>query len=144
MGADLKDFFLKTPMKEPKFMKVHKQYFPEEIIEAYNLHDKITSDGYVYIQIKCGMYGLKQAARLAYDQLCDCQAKEGYTPSLLSLNIWGHKTRATKVCLFVDDFGIKYFNQDDIQHLLSSLKKYYSITCDWAGENYCGFKLTWH
>ena len=24
MSADLKDFFLKTPMKEPEFMKVHK------------------------------------------------------------------------------------------------------------------------
>ena len=107
MGADLKDFPLKIPMKEPEFMKVHKQYFPDENIEEYKLHDKITSDGYIYIKTKRGMYGLKQAARLAYDQLCERLAKEGYTPSLVSPNIWGHETRATKFCLCVDDFGIK-------------------------------------
>ena len=33
MGADLKGFFLKIPMKDPEFMKVHKQYFPGEIIK---------------------------------------------------------------------------------------------------------------
>jgi len=89
------------------------------------------------------MYGLKQAARLAYDLLCERLALHGYAPSLLSPNIWGHKTRPTKFCLCVDDFGIKYFNNADIQHLLDALKQHYTVSCDWTGENYCGFQLEW-
>ena len=130
-------------MKRHEFMKIHRRYLPQEIIDAYDLETKFTHDGYIYIRIKKGMYGLKQAARLAYDLLCDRLGKEGYAPSLLSPNIWGHKTRATKFCLCVDDFGIKYFNNDDIYHLLNALKNHYTVSEDWTGENYCGFKLTW-
>ena len=109
-------------MKRHEFMKINRRYFPQEIIDEYNLESKITPDGYIYIRIKKGMYGLKQAARLAYDLLCERLAQDGYAPSLLSPNIWGHKTRRTKFCLCVDDFGIKYFTKDDIHHLLNSLK----------------------
>ena len=70
MAADLKYFFLKTPMVRPEFMKIHQRFFPNETLEAYKLHDKITKDGYIYIRIKHGMYDLKKAARLAYDLLC--------------------------------------------------------------------------
>ena len=44
----------------------------------------------------------------------------------------------------MDNFGIKYFNKDDIHHLLNALKKHYTVSEDWAGENYCGFKLSWY
>ena len=143
MAADLKDFFLNTPMPHPEFMKIYRKYLTQEIIDAYDLEKKLIADGYIYIRIKRGMYGLKQAARLAYDLLCERLALHGYAPSLLSPNIWGHKTRPTKFCLCVDDFGIKYFNNTDIQHLLDALKQHYTVSCDWSGENYCGFQLEW-
>ena len=44
----------------------------------------------------------------------------------------------------VDDFGIKHFNDDDIQHLLGALIQHYTVSCDWAGENCCGLKLEWN
>ena len=84
------------------------------------------------------MYGLKQAACLAYDLLCDLLGKEGYTPSTLSPNIWDHKTRATKFYLCVDNFGIKYVNNDNIDHLLNASKNHYTVSEDWTGENCCG------
>ena len=146
MAAGLKDFFLKTktPMYRPEFMKIHCRYFPQEIIDAYDLTEKITQDGHIYIQIKRRMHGLKQAAQLAYNLLCDRLAQEGCAPSLLSPNIRGHTTRPTKLCLYVNDFGIKYFNNDDIQYLLNALKQHYTMYCDWSGENYCGLKLSWY
>ena len=103
----------------------------------------MTYDGYIYIQIKRGMHGLKQTARLAYNLLCDQLAVDGYAPSLLSPSLWGHKTRATKFCLCVDDFEIIFFNKDNIHHLFNALGKHYTLSCDWAGENYCGFKFEW-
>ena len=48
MGADLNDFFLNTPMPHLEFMKIHRKYLPQEIIEAYDLEKKITADGYIY------------------------------------------------------------------------------------------------
>ena len=37
---------------------------PEEIIIKYNLHDK-ASEGWVYVQLELGMYGLSQVVILA-------------------------------------------------------------------------------
>ena len=66
MCVDLKDYFLATFMANPEFMKIHYKYFPEDIRIKYELDSKLSSDGYIYIKIKKGMYGLKQAAVLAY------------------------------------------------------------------------------
>ena len=68
MSADITDYFLATPMAMAEYMKVEYKYIPHDIIEQYNLQDKVTTCGYIYIHIKKkGMYGLKQAAILAYE-----------------------------------------------------------------------------
>ena len=68
MSADLKDFFLSSQMKDPEFMKIPWKLIPEDIRSRYNLQDKL-HNGFVYVRINRGMYGLKQAAVLAYEQL---------------------------------------------------------------------------
>ena len=65
LSMDLKDMLLHTPMYSPEFMRVAMKYFPQDIIEKYNLDD-IVHNGYISIKIKKGMYGLKQASVLAY------------------------------------------------------------------------------
>ena len=52
------------------------------------------------------MYGLKQAARLAYDDLVVHLGKNGYSPDKICPNIWTHKTHKTKFCLCVDDLEL--------------------------------------
>ena len=125
-------------------MKIHSKYFSEHLKGTYNLHDKISSDKYIYCRIKKGMYGLKQAARLAYDDLVKHLSKYGYYPDKICQNIWSHKTRKTKFCLCVDDFGVKYFNKEDKDHLCSALKEKYDITTDMSGKNFCGLTLNWN
>ena len=44
----------------------------------------------------------------------------------------------------MDNFGVKYFSQDDAKHLITILKKNYVISEDWRGKNYCGFKIDWN
>ena len=58
MSLDLKDYFLAMLMDRPEYMKVLLKYFPTDIQEKYNLKEKVTSTGYVYIKIKKGMYGM--------------------------------------------------------------------------------------
>ena len=69
MTIDIKDCFLMSllPPGEQEYMIIHSRYFDKEIRDLYNLHEKINEDGYVYCEIQLGMYGLKQAAILAYN-----------------------------------------------------------------------------
>ena len=59
MSADIKDYFLATPMSREEYMRVRVKHIPEDIFQRYHLRDKVTPEGYVYIRIKKGMYGLK-------------------------------------------------------------------------------------
>ena len=90
---------------------------------------------YVYIKIIKGMYGLKQAAILAYNQLVKVLVTFGYYPEPHTTGIWSHSTLKTKFCLCVDDFGIKCFSRTNANHLLSALKSKYHISVDWDGTN---------
>ena len=77
MSCDLKDFFLASPMAKSEYMKVPIKYFPPDIIAQYKL-DGLVKNGYVYVEIMKGMYGLKQAAVLAYHQLATHLRIAGY------------------------------------------------------------------
>ena len=80
MTADLKDFFLQLLLVEPEYIRIHSKYFLPEIRKKYNIDQLIASDGYVYCEIQKGIYGLKQAAKLARDQLILHLQKYGYYP----------------------------------------------------------------
>ena len=47
-------------------------------------------------------------------------------------------------CLCVDDFGITYYNKEDILHLENALKPQYTAKIDWEGNNFLSFKLDWN
>jgi len=44
----------------------------------------------------------------------------------------------------VNDFGVKYTNKADVDHLIECLKENYDLTQDWDGDPYCGIKLKWN
>ena len=133
MTADIKDCFLMTPLPEGdrEYMRIHGKYFDNEFLTLHNLHDKINEDGYVYCEIQLGMYGLKQAAILYYNLIKQRLTPAGYYPIKESNGLWKHKTRKTTFALTIDDFGIKYYNKDDAEHLLNALRQHYDISVDW-------------
>ena len=87
------------------------------------------------------MNSLKQAALLAYKKLINHLAPHGYYLLPFSLGLWAQKTRKTRFCLCVDDFGVKYFSVQDADHLLNALREKFQVTVDWKGENYCGLSI---
>ena len=119
---DLKDMFLHMKMDDPEYMKVSLKYFPPDIIQRYNLHALI-HNGYITMRINKGMYGLKQAALLAYETVSSLLINGGYTPIAGSLGLWTHKTRDLSFCLCVDDFGVQYVGQEHAKHLIKTLTK---------------------
>ena len=56
---DVKNFYLGTPLETYEYMNIKLAMLPDEIISQYNLHD-IADDGWIYCEIKKGMYGLAQ------------------------------------------------------------------------------------
>ena len=85
------------------------------------------------------MYGLKQAAILAFDQLVKHLKTYVYYPVISTNAIFPHKKRKTTFCLCVDNFGITYHSTDDVDHILHSLKEKNAITTDWERNIFCGF-----
>ena len=122
MTIDISNFFLSSIMAEPEYMKLHKSELPTDILEQYNATDHMDKNEYVYFQINKGMYGLKQAAILAYKQLKTNLAKFGYHPIPHSNGMWKYKSRKTLFCLCVDDFGIQYHIHVDADHLIHALQ----------------------
>jgi hypothetical protein len=64
LGINLANFYLNTPLPNYEYMRLCLDIIPEEIILAYNLHDIVDPDGWVYIKIRKEMHGLSQAGIL--------------------------------------------------------------------------------
>ena len=143
MTLDLKDFFLYSTMPEAEYMRIPWKHVTNDIAQRYNLKEKL-HNVYVYVKINKGMYGLKQAAVLAYNEVKNHLKTFGYIPIEGSPTMFKHITRPTKFCLCVDDFGIKYYSEDDANHLKNALFSKYKGTCDMSGKSFCGFALDWN
>ena len=144
MTGDLKDFYLNTPMK-PKdyaYMRIPVTMLPESIVEEYKLAP-LMYKGYAHVEIRKGMYDLPQAGRIANDRLKKFLEPYGYAPVPITPGLWTHKTNPLTFSLVVDDFGIKYVNRADVDHLIATLQKLYVIKTDWDATQYCGLHLAW-
>ena len=89
------------------------------------------------------MYGLKQAAVLAFNRLKETLAPFGYELIEHTDGMWKHKTKNIKFSLCVDDFGIKYLKKEDAMHLIHALQQNYQLTIDWEGRHFCGLTFDW-
>ena len=56
----------------------------------------------------------------------------------------GHTKKGITFTVCVDDFGIKYTDQENPLHLLNALKSKYTISTDWGRKLYCGLTLDWN
>ena len=140
--ADIKDFYLNTPMPQYEYMRIPIVDIPPVIMEQYQL-TKLVHNQHVYVEIQKGMYGLPQAGILAHERLVAHLAKYGYTPTRHTPGLFRHATRPIVFCLVVDDFGIQYTGREHAEHLLGALAALYTITTDWTGNRYVGLTLDW-
>jgi hypothetical protein len=131
MMMDIKNYYLGTPLPRFEYMKMLLSRFPEEIIQKYNLKAPAV-DGWVYIEILKGMYGLKQAGLLANQLLQTRLAPFRYYPARHTPGLWLHKTRPISFTLVVDDFTVKYVGKQHAEHLRHALLRTYELTTDWT------------
>ena len=68
MTLDISNFYLGTPMDRPEYMRLPLKLILQDILDKYKLND-IADNGWVYLKIVKGMYGLPQSGKLAHDLL---------------------------------------------------------------------------
>eukprot|EP00804_Cyclotella_cryptica_P025162 CCRYP_013004-RA/>CCRYP_013004-RA protein AED:0.54 eAED:0.46 QI:0/-1/0/1/-1/0/1/0/96 len=83
------------------------------------------------------MYGLPQSGALANELLETRLNAEGYFQSKIVPSFWKHNTRDLQFVLVVDDFGIKYLREEDLDHLIATLRKHYDVALDQTSTLHC-------
>lgn len=89
-------------------MKLRLSDLPKNVIDQYNLDNKATAEGYVYIEIQKGIMAYSQQACWHKNLLEMRPTGKGYQQSKYTPGLWKHDTQPTEFTLVVDDFGIKY------------------------------------
>ena len=79
--ADIENFYLNNTLPDPEYMRFHITNIPQEIIDEYNLLNIVDNQGYVYVKIFKGIYGLKQAGIIALRSLIQHLSPFRYHPA---------------------------------------------------------------
>ncbi len=141
---DLLNFYLMTPMKEYQYMHFCLDLIPNKIVQKYKLHDLVDDQGWVYVKIRMGMYGLPQAGILANKLLKQRLNAKGYYHCQHTLGLWCHLWHDIIFCLVVDDFGIKTTSREHVLDLKTALEEHYTFAMDWNGSLFCSINIDWN
>ena len=79
-----------TLLKRKEYVKMKLSDFPESFISHYNLVEKATPDGFIYVVIKRGIYGLPHSGILAQSLLETRLHAHGYHHSKITPGLWTH------------------------------------------------------
>jgi hypothetical protein len=142
MMMDIKHNYLGPPLPQFEYMKMLMTCFLDKIVNTYNLN-ALDLEGWVYIEIRKVIYGLKHASLLANQLLQTRLAPFGYYPARHPPGLWMHKRRPISFSLVVDDFAVKYARKQHADHLQNTLLKAYELTTDWAAMVYSGMTFKW-
>ncbi len=125
--VDVKKIYLMAALKYFEYKKMPLTLFLEWIIEQYNLCQH-TLHWFVHLEIQQAVWGLPLAGILTNKWLRCKLVPFGYYKSTYTLGLWWHKTQSIMFTLVVDNFGVKYDNKSDVDHLIATIKKDYSLT----------------
>jgi hypothetical protein len=128
-----------------EYMLVPIWMLPDAIIEQYVLRPFSITDTSTSKFDVAGMYVLPQTGRiLANNQIVDFLQPHRYTSGPFTHGLWRHHTRDIVFILVVDNFGVRYTDRTDADHLIATaLCTAYEVSLDWTGSQYCGLSLKW-
>lgn len=69
---------------------------------------------------------------------------EGNYQSKIISGLWKHLERPIIFALIVNDFGVKYLLDEDLDHLIKSLQKYYDVTVNLEGKEFVKIEFDWN
>jgi hypothetical protein len=133
--ADIKDYYLGTPLLDKdgkpatEYMRINLKHIPTDVQLRYKMAEFVHKD-HVYVEINKSIYGLPQSGRLSQDRLIKHLEKYDYVQCPNTPALFRHRVKNFAFTLVVDDFGIKYTDEADLDEFLAVLRKQYEITED--------------
>ena len=115
---------------------------PDKIIVHFKLLAP-ASDIWVYLKIRKGMPGLKQAGIISNDRLTLHFAKHRYAPVPCTPLLWAQAHLPVMFSLVVNNFDVKYIGDASAHHLIAIPRILYTIYADWSRSLFCAFTLAW-
>ena len=112
-----------TPLDRYEYVSMNLSDFPEEVINQYKLREIEMADGSVFTEIWMGMYGLPAAGILSNKYLEQGLYDYGFYQSNFTNGLWIHESRPIQFALVVDDSGVKYINDADVNYLANPCMK---------------------
>ena len=91
------------------------KYFPACICKTYNL-EVFQHNKFVHVETNKETHGLKQADLLAFEKLSKLLKDATFQPIMGTLNLCKHKIQKTIFFLCVDNFVIKHYNKEFVNH----------------------------
>ena len=88
----------------------------------------------MHMEVYSSIYRLLQAGQLAHNHLVVHLAPYNYALVKHTLGLWIYKSNGIVFTLVVNDFGIKYSSETQLQYLIDVLKSKYTITTNISGS----------
>ena len=139
---DIKDAYLTAALEKAEYMTLALSLFPPSCRKQFGI-DHLPEGSLTYWQIDKALYGMPQAGLLFQRELITHLSSNGYHMSKTTECLFVHESNGVSFLLWVDDFLVKFKRKDRaaIDHLISSLRKRYTITVDWTGSSYIGLDI---
>ena len=110
------------------------------MIWKYNLLPLVIN-GFIYLEIHKGVYGLPQAVQLENYLLSECLAPKGCFQFTHITGLWRQKCCTILFPFAVDNFGVNDEGKEHDNHFMSAIRKFYPISEYCTGSLYCGITL---
>ena len=132
---DLTDFYLGTDLPHPEFIRIPVHLITQEVIDFYDLNQFISNKA-LFCSVHKTHYGLPQAGALSQQRLFQHLHQHGYDQLPSTPSVFRNKSGSIRFTLVVDDFGVVWTNQADLDHLIHTLTMLYQVKVDVAGSKY--------
>ena len=142
--GDISNMYLIPDLVESEYVKCDIKLILQRIIDHYNLNDVVDNKGFVYAKINKAWFGLKQSGKIAHNDLVQHLKKHEYHQAKNTDGSFVHEIRDISFTLVVDNFGIKFTNKQDVNHLISLMQGKYKFKVDFDAEQYIGIHLNWN
>ena len=76
------------------------------------------------------MCGLTQAGIIEHEAIKEHLKTYGYALSIITQGLWTNQERDIMFTQVVDNFGIRYRNKKDADHIIAELQAKYEVTQD--------------
>ena len=139
---DLKDYYLGCNLQRPEYLWIPTKHMMANTLDAFGLHTYISNDKILF-EVNGSMYGHPAAGRIAQTDFKALVKSNDYYEHPDVPCLFLHRTRPTSFTLIVDDLGIKIFSENDLQHLIDTIKTKWDVKVDRTGAKYNGIRLLW-